>query len=356
MNVGGIAKRLIDCANALVGHIRGGLALVNIVASMFFGGISGSAVADTSALGSVLIPGMVNRGYRPDFSAAVTSASASIGIIIPPSIPMILYAIVSEVSVGELFLAGVLPGILVGFGQMALAYGISVKKNYPVERRFNVRQAGKTIRDAFWALIMPIVILGSIISGICTPTESAGIAVAYGFIVSVFIYRAMRWKELWEATYRTVVTTSTIMIIIGFGAVVGWILSYMKIPMTLAELILSISNTKWVILLMINIFLILLGTFMHGTPIILVVVPILLPIVQSLGINLVHFGMIVIFNVGIGQQTPPLGTCLFITSALAKLDIIDVARANIPFIIQLIALLFLITYVPAISLFLPSFF
>ncbi len=264
---------------------------------------------------------------------------------------MILYAIVSEVSVGELFLAGVLPGILVGFGQMALAYGISVKKNYPVERRFNVRQAGKTIRDAFWALIMPIVILGSIISGICTPTESAGIAVAYGFIVSVFIYRAMRWKELWEATYRTVVTTSTIMIIIGFGAVVGWILSYMKIPMTLAELILSISNTKWVILLMINIFLILLGTFMHGTPIILVVVPILLPIVQSLGINLVHFGMIVIFNVGIGQQTPPLGTCLFITSALAKLDIIDVARASIPFIIQLIALLFLITYVPAISLF-----
>jgi tripartite ATP-independent transporter DctM subunit len=354
MNVGGIAKRLIDCASALVGHIRGGLAMVNIVASMFFGGISGSAVADTSALGSVLIPGMVKKGYKPDFSAAVTAASATIGIIIPPSIAMILYAVVSEVSVGELFIAGMVPGILVGLSQMVIAYIISVRKGYPVEGQFNVRQALKAIKNGFWALIMPVIILGSIIGGVCTPTESAGIAVIYGMIVSVFIYRSMSWKRLWEATYQTVVTTATIMIIIGFGALVGWILSYSRVPVQLAEFILSISTTRWVILLMIDAFLILLGTFMHGTPIILVVIPILLPLVQRLDVSLVHFGMIVIFNIGIGQQTPPLGTCLFVTSALANLDILEVARADIPFIMLMIGLLLLITYVPVVSLFFPS--
>jgi len=199
-----------------------------------------------------------------------------------------------------------------------------------------------------------VIILGSIIGGICTPTEAAGIAVIYGMVVSVFIYRSMSWKKLWEATYKTVVTMATIMIIIGFGALVGWILSYEKVPTLLAEFILSISGNKWIILLMINLFLIMLGTFMHGTPIILVVVPILLPLVQSLGIDLIHFGMIVIFTIGIGQQTPPLGTCLFVTSAVANLDILEVARADIPFILLLIGLLLLITFVPEIVLFFPS--
>ena len=201
---------------------------------------------------------------------------------------------------------------------------------------------------------MPVIILGSIIGGICTPTEAAGIAVIYGMIVSVFIYRSMSWKKLWEATYKTVTTTATIMIIIGFGALVGWILSYEKVPVKLAEFILSISTNRWVILLLIDAFLILLGTFMHGTPIILVVIPILLPLVKSLDINLIHFGMIVIFTIGIGQQTPPLGTCLFVTSAVAKLDILEVARADIPFIILLVGLLLLITFVPAVTLFFPA--
>jgi len=354
MNVGGIAKRLIDCAGSLVGHIRGGLAMVNIVTSMFFGGISGSAVADTSALGSVLIPGMIKKGYRPDFAAAVTAASATIGIIIPPSIAMILYGVVSEVSVGELFIAGVVPGILVCLSQMGVAYVISVRKNYPTEGHFDFSRVLKAIKNGFWALIMPVIILGSIIGGICTPTESAGIAVIYGMLISVFIYRTMSWKKLWEAIHESVITTATIMIIIGFSALVGWILSYSRIPVQLAEFILSISTTRWAILLMMDAFLILLGTFMHGTPIILVIVPILLPLVQRLDISLVHFGMIVIFNIGIGQQTPPLGTCLFVTSALANLDILEVARADIPFIILMIGLLLLITYVPAISLFFPS--
>ena len=241
---------------------------------------------------------------------------------------MILYGVVSGESIGTLFIAGMVPGIMVGIGEMIVAYFISRKEKYPVEGRFSIPGAAKAIKDGFWALIMPVIILGSIIGGICTPTEAAGIAVIYGMVVSVFIYRSMSWKKLWEATYKTVTTTATIMIIIGFGALVGWILSYEKVPVKLAEFILSISTNKWVILLLIDAFLILLGTFMHGTPIILVVIPILLPLVKSLDINLIHFGMIVIFTIGIGQQTPPLGTCLFVTSAVAKLDILEVARAD----------------------------
>ena len=346
MNVGGIAKRIIDCSSALVGHIRGGLAMVNIVASMFFAGVTGSAVADTSALGSVLIPAMVKKGYRPDFSAAVTASSATIGIIIPPSIPMILYGVVAEASVGELFIAGVVPGILIGLGLMIPAYISSVKNNYPIEGEFKLKNALISIKEGFWALLMPVVILGSIIGGVCTPTEAAGIAVIYGIIISLFVYKSMDWRRLWDAAHATVVATASIMIIIAFAALVGWILAYVKIPIILAEFILSISQTPWIILLMINLFLIILGTFMHGTPIILVVVPIFLPLIQKLGIDLIHFGMMVVLCVGIGQQTPPLGTCLFVTSTLAEVDLLETARAALPFVLVMVLILLLVTYVP----------
>jgi C4-dicarboxylate transporter DctM subunit len=356
MNVGGIARRLIDCASAFVGHIRGGLAMVDIVASMFFGGVSGSAAAEASALGTVLIPGMVRKGYRADFAAAVTSCAATIGIIIPPSIPMVLYAVVTEVSVGEMFLAGFLPGILVGLGLMVVAFVIATKERYPTEGAFSVSRVLTSIREALWALFMPVVILGSITTGICTPTESAGIAVLYGLFVSACIYRSLGWRQLWDALYDTVVTTATIMIIIGFGAIVGWIMAYAKVPTVLAEYILSVSHSPWVILLFINLLLLALGFFMHGTPIILIVVPILLPLVQALHIDLIHFGIIVVINVGIGQQTPPMATCLLVTSAIAKLDIMVVAKAAIPFLLMMTAILFLITYVPGISLLVPSLF
>ena len=354
MNVGGIARRLIDCASAFVGHIRGGLALVNIVASMFFGGITGSAVADSSALGAVLIPGMARKGYRTDFSAAVTSCSSTIGIIIPPSIPMILYAVVTEVSVGKLFLAGAIPGILVGLAQMLVAYGISKRENYPTEDAFSFARALSSVREAALALLMPVIILGSIISGICTPTESAGIAVVYGLLVSGCVYRSLDWPKLRSALEETVITTATIMIIIGFGAIVGWIMAYAKVPTILAETILSLSSSRWIVLFLINLLLLALGVFMHGTPIILIVVPILLPLIQILEIDLIHFGIIVVINIGIGQQTPPMATCLLVTSAIAKLDIMVVARAAIPFILSMIAVLFLVTYVPGVSLWLPS--
>jgi C4-dicarboxylate transporter DctM subunit len=353
MNVGGIARRLIDCASAFVGHIRGGLALVNIVASMFFGGITGSAVADASALGSVLIPGMVRKGYRADFSAAVTSCSSTIGIIIPPSIPMILYAVVTEVSVGTLFLAGAIPGVLVGLAQMLVAYWISRRDGYPTEGAFSLARALSSMQEAALALLMPVIILGSIVSGICTPTESAGIAVVYGLLVSSCIYRSLDWPKLRAALEETIITTATIMIIIGFGAIVGWIMAYAKVPTILAEAILSVSSSPWVVLLLINLFLLALGFFMHGTPIILIVVPILLPLIQTLGIDLIHFGIIVVVNIGIGQQTPPMATCLLVTSAIAKLDIMVIARAAIPFMLFMVAVLLLITYVPGIALLLP---
>lgn len=354
MNVGGIARRLIDCAGAFVGHIRGGLALVNIVASMFFGGITGSAVADASALGSVLIPGMVRKGYRADFSAAVTSCSSTIGIIIPPSIPMILYAVVTEVSVGTLFLAGAIPGLLVGLAQMLVAYGISRRENYPTEGHFSVVRALSSVKEAAFALLMPVIILGSITSGICTPTESAGIAAVYGLLVSGFVYRSLDWSKLRAALEETIITTATIMIIIGFGAIVGWIMAYAKVPTILAEGILSLSSTRWIILLLINFLLLVLGVFMHGTPIILIVVPILLPLIHTLGIDLIHFGIIVVVNIGIGQQTPPMATCLLVTSAIAKLDIMVIARAAIPFMLIMVAVLLLISFLPGISLWLPS--
>ena len=214
----------------------------------------------------------------------------------------------------------------------------------------------RTTREALWALVMPVIILGSIVSGNCTPTESAGIAVVYGLFVSAVIYHSLDWRELWEAVHQTVLTTATIMIIIGFGSIVGWIMAYAKVPTTLAEFTLSVSQSRWVVLLMVNIFILILGFFMHGTPIILIVVPIILPLLKTVNVDLIHFGIILIINIGIGQQTPPMASCLLVTSAIAKLDIMIVARAAIPFIIIMTGMLFVITYVPGISLLLPSLF
>lgn len=354
MNVGGIAKKLINFCMKCVGHIRGGLGMVNVLVSMIFGGISGSAVADTSALGSILIPSMVEKGYDADFSAAVTSASATIGIIIPPSITMILYGVVSGASIGKLFIAGIIPGVIVTVSQMVYCYFAAIKHGYPTEGRFSWKELGLAIKDAAWALIMPLIILGSIIFGIATPTEAAGIAVVYGLVVSKLIYHTITWSELKKMLYNTVITTGQVMIIVAFSSIFGWILSYEKVPTILAEFILRIAPNKYVLMLLIDILVLILGTFLHGTPIVLVVIPILLPLVQQVGIDLVHFGLIVTLGIGIGQQTPPVGSCLFVTSALAKLDIMEVAKANIPFIIMFIVTLLLITYVPGISLFLPS--
>jgi tripartite ATP-independent transporter DctM subunit len=239
---------------------------------------------------------------------------------------------------------------------MVVAYVVAKREGYPTEGAFSLSRMITTTREALWALVMPVIILGSIVTGICTPTESAGIAVVYGLFVSAVIYRTLDWRQLWEAVHQTVITTATIMIIIGFGAIVGWIMAYAKVPTALAEFTLSVSQSPWVILLMINVFILILGFFMHGTPIILIVVPIILPLLKAMNVDLVHFGIILTVNIGIGQQTPPMASCLLVTSAIAKLDIMIVARAGIPFILIMTAMLFLITYVPGISLLLPRLF
>ena len=354
MNVGGIAERLINFCMRIVGHIRGGLAMVNVLVSMIFGGISGSAVADTSALGSILIPNMVERGYDADFSAAVTSASATIGIIIPPSITMILYGVVSGASIGKLFIAGIIPGIIVTVTQMIYCYFVAIKRGYPTEGKFDAKEMLKASKEALLALVMPLIILGSIIFGIASPTEAAGIAVVYGLIISKFVYHTITWEQLKHMIYDTVKTSGQVMVIVAFSSLFGWILSYERVPTILAEWILSVAPNKVILMLLIDLLLLVLGTFLHGTPIILVVIPILLPLVRQVGIDMIHFGLIVTLAIGIGQQTPPVGSCLFVTSALAKLDILEVAKANVPFILMFILILLAITFIPGISLLLPS--
>ena len=353
MNTGGITKRLIHFCKILLGHVRGGLSLVNVVASMFFGGITGAAVADTSALGTILIPAMVKEKYDRNFSAAVTAASSTVGPIIPPSIPMVILGTVGEVSIGALFLAGVIPGALVGLSLLAVAYVISVRNNYPKEKRASVKEFFYGLKDAVLALLMPAIIMGGILGGIFTPTEAAVVAVFYAFLVSVLIYREIRWKDIPKIFIDSVVTTSIIMLVIANSAILGWILANQKIPQVVAEIFLSISNNKWVILLLINLFLLFLGTFMETTASLIILTPILLPLAVKLGIDPIHFGLVMVLNLVIGLITPPLGVCLFIACSIARITLEDIVKAIAPFLIAAIAVLFIVTYIPELVLWLP---
>ncbi len=353
MNTGGITKRLIHFCKILLGHVRGGLSLVNVVASMFFGGITGAAVADTSALGTILIPAMVKEKYDRNFSAAVTAASSTVGPIIPPSIPMVILGTVGEVSIGALFLAGVIPGALVGLSLLAVAYVISVRNNYPKEKRASVKEFFYGLKDAVLALLMPAIIMGGILGGIFTPTEAAVVAVFYAFLVSVLIYREIRWKDIPKIFIDSVVTTSIIMLVIANSAILGWILANQKIPQVVAEIFLSISSNKWVILLLINLFLLFLGTFMETTASLIILTPILLPLAVKLGIDPIHFGLVMVLNLVIGLITPPLGVCLFIACSIARITLEDIVKAIAPFLIAAIAVLFIVTYIPELVLWLP---
>jgi C4-dicarboxylate transporter DctM subunit len=353
MNVGGITKRLVNFCNILLGYIRGGLALVNIVASMFFAGITGAAVADTSALGSILIPAMTEARYDKDFSAAVTAASSTVGPIIPPSIPMVILGTVGELSVGALFLAGVLPGIMVGLSLLIVAYGISRRRNYPKEKIKSIKEFLHGLKDALLALLMPAIILGGILGGIFTPTEAAVVAVVYAFIVSFVVYREIRWKDLPKVLIDSVVTTSIIMLVIANSAIFGWILANHQVPQAVAQIFLSISSNKWTILLMINIFLLFVGTFMETTASLIILTPILLPLAVKVGIDPIHFGLVMVLNLVIGLITPPLGVCLFIACSIAKITLEQIIRAILPFLIATIVVLFIVTYVPDLSLWIP---
>ncbi|PNP33382.1 TRAP transporter large permease [Citrobacter amalonaticus] len=358
MAEGGIARRLVNFAYIFVGFIRGGLSLVNIVASTFFGAISGSSVADTASIGSVMIPEMDKKGYPRDFTAAVTASGSVQAILTPPSHNSVIYSLATggTVSIAALFIAGILPGLLLSFTLMVMCVGFAHKRGYPKGERVPFRQALKIFLDTLWGLMTVVIIMGGILSGIFTATESAAIACLWAFFVTMFIYRDYKWSELPKLMYRTVKTVTIVMILIGFAAAFGAIMTYMQLPMRITEAFTSISDNKYVILMCINIMLLLIGTLMDMAPLILILTPVLLPVTNALGIDPVHFGMIMLVNLGIGLITPPVGSVLFVASAVSKQKIEQVVKAMLPFYAVLFLVLLLVTYIPAISLFLPKFF
>ncbi|WP_204526764.1 TRAP transporter large permease [Citrobacter cronae] len=358
MAEGGIARRLVNFAYIFVGFIRGGLSLVNIVASTFFGAISGSSVADTASIGSVMIPEMDKKGYPRDFAAAVTASGSVQAILTPPSHNSVIYSLATggTVSITALFIAGILPGLLLSFSLMVMCVAFAHKRGYPKGERVPFRQALKIFVDTLWGLMTVVIIMGGILSGIFTATESAAIACLWAFFVTMFIYRDYKWSELPKLMFRTVKTVTIVMILIGFAAAFGAVMTYMQLPMRITEAFTSISDNKYVILMCINIMLLLIGTLMDMAPLILILTPVLLPVTNALGIDPVHFGMIMLVNLGIGLITPPVGSVLFVASAVSKQKIEQVVKAMLPFYLVLFLVLMLVTYIPAISLFLPKLF
>jgi tripartite ATP-independent transporter DctM subunit len=355
MNTGGISRRLIAFASALIGFVRGGLAMVNVATSMFFAEISGSAVADVAALGSILMPAMKKKGYPGPFTAAITSSSASLAIIIPPSIPMILYAVMADASVVQLFVAGIIPGIIGGFLLMGTCYWYAVRYNYPVEEVFQLKRLWDTFKDAALAFLLPVIILGGIFGGIVTATEGAGLAVVAAIGIAAW-YREMNWNQLWAAVIDGGVQTAVVMLLVASSALLGVYLTEAQVPQRLAEAIIAFTSEPWLVLLLMNIFFLAVGLFLHSAAAIILVVPIVMPVVNQVGIDPVHFGLVVTLNLAIGQQTPPVASVLMTACSIAKENVWDVTRANIPFIGVLLAVLLLVTYVPAIPLSLVRLF
>ncbi len=356
MGRGGIAEKIINLANVLVGRIRGGLGMVNVVDSMFFGGISGSAVADVASTGTIIIPLMNKKGYDNDFSVAITVTSATQGIIIPPSHNMIIYSVAAGgVSVGRLFLGGYLPGILLGISLGVIVYIISVKRNYPKERKYTLKEAVKILIDSFLGLLTAIIIMGGVISGIFTATESAAVAAVYAFIITFFVYRQIPLKEFRGILYSTLKTLTMVMTLIASASAFSWLMAYLRIPAKATEMLLSITDNKILLLMLINVLLLLLGMIMDMAPLILIVTPILYPVVvEKLGMSPIHFGIMLMINLAIGLCTPPVGSALFVGCAIGKISIEKATKAMIPFYIAMIVVLFLVTYIPQITMFLPN--
>lgn len=357
MNTGGLSKKIVDFSSALVGHMRGGLAAVNVVASMFFAGVSGTSMADTAAVGGVLIPTMINRGYRRDFTAAITACSSTIGIIIPPSVPMILYGAFVGVSVGTLFIAGIVPGIAIGLGQIAVAYYISKREGYGSESPFSWRATWLTFMAATPVIILALIIIGGIMGGIFTPTEAAGVAVVYALLLSALLYRDLSLGSFYGALKESALVTGSVMLVIAVANLLGWVLAYARIPQKLVDPVLSLTTSPLAFLWLVSVVLILAGVFMHGTAMLVVLAPLFLPLVSRLGIHPLQFAMVFIMCWGIGQQTPPVASALFITCSLAEVDMWTVTRANVPFIAVLVAVLAGVIHFPqAFVFFVPRLF
>lgn len=357
MGQGGIARRLIDFAKVLVGMLPGGLAHVNVLASMFFGSISGSAVAATSAIGGFMIPIMNKEGYDKNFSAAVTVTASTTGLLIPPSNVLIVYSLASGgVSIAALFIAGYLPGILVGLGLIGVSTIIALLRKYPVGEKQSVIQGVKKFLDAIPSLLLVVIVIGGIIAGIFTATEASAVAVLYSLLLSVVVYREVNVSQLPQILLKTVETTAIVMLLIGTSSAMSWILSYENIPQNISETLIALTNSKIIILLIINLLLLIVGTFMDMTPAVLIFTPIFLPVVMQLGITPLHFGIMMVLNLCIGLCTPPVGSVLFVGCGIANTSIAGITRSLLPFYAVMVLVLMLVTYIPWITLVLPRLF
>jgi tripartite ATP-independent transporter DctM subunit len=355
MNAGGITTRLIDFSLLFVGRLRGGLGAVNVLASMIFGGISGSSVSDTASIGAVLIPEMKDRGYTAEFASGVTVASSTMGMIIPPSVPMVIYALVAEESVGKLFLGSAIPGIMIGLIMLLITLGISYWKRYPKEEiKLSGKEQFRRIRQSVLAIIMPVFVIGSVVLGIATATESAGIGVLYAFIVGVFVIRGLKPKSIPPILKSAIMTSATVMIIIALSQLYVWILAIERVPELVAAFVTGLNLPAILILLCIDVIILLTGTFVDVSPAILLLTPVFLPAVQALGMSAVQFGVILISGLAVGLVTPPVGMCLNVASAISKLGIGRIFKAAVPFLLANAITLVLITVAPALSMWLPG--
>lgn len=356
MGQGGISRRLILFSNLLVGRVRGGLAQVNCLASMFFGGISGSAVADVSSIGTILIPMMKEKGYDDDFSVGITVTSACQGVIIPPSHNMIIYSLAAGgVSVGRLFLGGFIPGVLLGVGLMIVSYVFAIKRGYPKEKKYTLKEALKISKDAILGLMTAVIIMGGVISGVFTATESAAVAVVYAFFITFFVYREIPLKAIKNILYGALKTLAMVMALIAAASAFGYLMAYLRIPALATEALLSITHNKYLLLILINLLLLLLGMIMDMAPLILITTPILYPvIVGALGISPVHFGIMLILNLAIGLTTPPVGSALFVGCAIGRIRIEQVIKAMLPMWLVMVAVLMLVTFIPEITMLVPN--
>jgi len=356
MSAGGLTQRLVSFSKVLMGPVRGGLAHVNVVISMIFAGITGAAVADTSAIGSILIPAMERDGYDVEFSSAVTATSSTNGPIIPPSIPFIIYGVLGEISIASLFLAGIIPGVLLGLFQMGVVAYYARKRSYPKGSLPGFREALRAIFDAALVLMMPIIILGGILTGVFTPTESACIAAFYAFAISFFVYRDIRLRDLPRIIINTGATSALVMLVIGTASIFSWLLASEEIPQYIGAAILKVTDNRVLILLFVNMILLIVGTFMETTASLIILTPVLLPLMIQIGVDPLHFGVIIVLNLVIGLTTPPVGVCLFIACAIGRISLERISRAIIPFLFASIMVLIITTYWESLIMYIPKFF
>jgi TRAP transporter, DctM subunit len=354
MNGGGITDQIVRFGNGLVGHIRGGLGLANVTGSMIFAGISGTAVAETASIGSVMIPAMSKSGYDKPFAAAVTAAASTVGPIIPPSVPMIIVGTLTGLSVGKMFMAGAVPGLLLGVGMMVTVYILARKRNYPKGSWVGIRELIRSSRAAFWALLMTGIILFGIVGGFFTPTEASVVAALYAFVIGLFVYKGFRLRDVPSIMLESAIGSGGLILLVGLANVFGWILTSEQIPQAIAAAMLSVTTNKYVIILLINILLLIVGTFMETIAALIILFPPLLAVATQVGIDPIHFATFAVLNLMIGLTTPPVGVCLFVAANIAKISLGEISRAIWPFLVCNILILFLVSYIPALSLWLPN--